>query len=194
MANIDLIKNIREQTGLSFKDIKNAIDHVGSDDQEKIITYLREQGALKVQGRQDRQTAQGRIFSYVHEGRIGVMIELRCETDFVSRGEVFAEAGKNFCLHVAASQPKFLKPEEASQEWIEKELEIAKTQLLEEGKPEEKIGMILEGKRKKMVEEVSLLTQPYLMDPKKTITDMINELSQATGEKVELSRYITFVL
>jgi elongation factor Ts len=194
MSNIDLIKNIRELTGLSFKDIKNAIEHVASDDQDKIITYLREQGALKVQGRQDRQTAQGRIFSYVHEGRIGVMLELRCETDFVSRGEVFAEAGKNFCLHVAAMQPKFLKPEEASQEWIDAELEIAKTQLAEEGKPEDKIVMILEGKRKKMVEEVSLLTQAYLMDPKKTISDMIIELSQATGEKVELSKYITFVL
>lgn len=192
MSSIEVIKKIREITGLSLKDIKNAVEKLQTDDEEKIITYLREQGALKMASRQDRATGNGRIFTYVHEGRIGVMIELRCETDFVSRGDTFKQYGADLCLHVAAMQPMFLSTDEVHQEFVDKELEIAKKLLLEEGKPADKIDMILENKMKKIKEEVSLLSQPFFKESKKTVQDIVNEISQATGEKVELVRFVIY--
>lgn len=192
MSQIEVIKKIREMTGLSLKDIKAAVEKLNTEDEDKIITYLREQGALKISGRQDRQTGQGRIFTYVHEGRIGVMIELRCETDFVSRGDVFKQYGNDICLHVAAMQPMFLKTDDVHQEFVDKEMDIAKKLLLDEGKPADKIDMILGNKMNKIKEEVSLLAQAFFKDAKKTVQDIVNELSQATGEKVELTRFTIY--
>jgi elongation factor Ts len=194
MSEIELIKQIRTQTGLSLKDIKNAIAATGSDDVEKIITYLREQGALKANARQDRATGNGRIFSYVHEGRIGIMIEIRSETDFVSRGEVFADLGKDLCLHAAANLPKFLRADEVDQNFIDKEIEIAKVQLEGEGKPAEMIEKILDGKKKKIVEEVSMLSQPFFKDTSRTVESRVLEVSQTTGEKIEVTKLVTMVL
>lgn len=190
--SIELIKKIRESTGLSLKDIKNAIEELNTQDEDKIITHLREKGALKMAGRQDRATGNGRIFSYIHEGRIGTMLELRCETDFVSRGEEFQRYGNDLCLHLAAMQPMFLKTDDVHQEFIDKEIEIAKHLLLEEGKPADKIEMILANKMQKIKEEVSFLGQAFFKDSKKTIQDVVNELSQATGEKVEITRFAIF--
>jgi elongation factor Ts len=192
--SIEIIKTIREKTGLSLKDIKSAVDHLQTEDEQKIITYLREQGALKAQNRQDRQTGQGLISSYIHEGRIGVLLEMRCETDFVSRGEIFATAAKNICLHIAATQPKFVRGEEADQSFVESELAIAKTQLMEEGKPEAMIEKILAGKKNKILEEVCLLTQPYFKDTSRTVQQILDELSQTTGEKVLITRFTLYTL
>jgi elongation factor Ts len=192
MSTIELIKKIRESTGLSLKDIKNAVEHLNTEDESKVITYLREQGSLKVSSRQDRATGHGKIFSYIHEGRIGVMIELRSETDFVSRGDVFKQYGNDICLHVAAMQPMFLSPNDVHQEFVDAEMGIAKKLLEDEGKPADKIEMILTNKLQKIKEEVSLLTQPFFKDSKKTIQDVINEVSQTTGEKIELTRFVIY--
>lgn len=194
MANIETIKKIREITGLSFKDIKNAIDHLNTDDETKIITYLREQGSLKAANRADRVTGQGRIFTYVHEGRIGVMLEMRCETDFVSRGDVFKQYGNDIALHIAAMQPMFLSQNDVHQEFIDSEMDIAKKLLLDEGKPADKIEMILQNKMQKIKDDVSLLGQAFFKDAKKSIQDVVNELSQATGEKVEITRFSLYKL
>ncbi len=194
MSSIEIIKTIREKTGLSLKDIKNAVDHLQTEDEAKIIKYLREQGALKAQNRQDRQTGQGLISSYVHEGRIGVLLEMRCETDFVSRGAAFGEVGRNICLHIAATQPKFVRPEDADQAFVESELAIARTQLVEEGKPEAMIEKILAGKKNKILEEVCLLTQPYFKDTARTVQQVIDELSQVSGEKVEITKFTIYTL
>lgn len=194
MSQIETIKKIREITGLSLKDIKNAVEKLQTEDQDKIITYLREQGALKMQSRQDRQTGHGRIFTYVHEGRIGVMLEVRCETDFVSRGEIFGQFGKDICLHIAAMQPQFVSSDSVDQDYINKEISIAQKLLEDEGKPADMIAKILTGKKNKISQEVSLLSQPYFKDPKRTVNDIMTEISQATGEKVEITRFVTYVL
>lgn len=192
--SIDVIKSVRAKTGLPLKDIQKAIAALNTTDENAIITYLREQGVLKQQSRQDRETNQGGIFSYVHEGRLGVLVEIRCETDFVSRSDSFQELGKDLALHIAAYQPKFLSGEEVDEHFVQNELSIAKQQLINEGKPEDKIEMILQGKRKKILEESSLLTQPFIKNPDVTVAQHVIHTAQATGEKVEVSRFTIFNL
>lgn len=194
MSDIELIKSIRGKTGLPLKDIKKAIAELSGADEEAVITHLRKQGVLKQQARQDRDTNQGGIFTYVHEGRIGVMLEMKSETDFVSRSETFQQVGNDICLHIAAYQPKFLSTEEVSEEFITKELDIAKTLLEKEGKPADKIDMILNGKKNKIVKEVALLSQPFLKDTSMSIEDLITQTVQTTGEKVVISRFTIFNL
>jgi len=194
MSNIELIKSIRNKTGLPLKDISKAIEILGVVDEDKIITYLREQGVLKQQARQDRTTTNGSIFAYVHSGRIGVLVELRCETDFVARSEAFQELGNDLAMHIAAFQPKFLTPEQVDSEFLNKELDIARKQLEAEGKPKDKIELILQGKQKKIAEENSLLTQPFLKDPTITVAQKIVEITQVTGEKIEVNRFVVFTL
>lgn len=192
--SIELIKSVRNKTGLPFKDIKKAISELNTTDEDKIITHLREQGMIKQQSRQDRTTNQGGIFTYSHEGRLGVMVEIKCETDFVARSESFKELGQDLCLHIVAYQPQAVSPEDISQEYIEKELDIAKTQLINEGKPEDKIEMILNGKKKKILSEASLTTQAFLKDPKKSVEEHIASVVQTTGEKIVVSRFIVYSL
>jgi elongation factor Ts len=194
MSNIELIKSIRNKTGLPLKDISKAIEILGVVDEDKIITYLREQGVLKQQARQDRTTTNGSIFAYVHSGRIGVLVELRCETDFVARSEAFQELGNDLAMHIAAFQPKFLTPEQVDSEFLNKELAIARKQLEAEGKPKDKIELILQGKQKKIAEENSLLTQPFLKDSTITVAQKIVEITQVTGEKIEVNRFVVFTL
>jgi elongation factor Ts len=193
MSAIDLLKSIRSQTGLPIKDINKAIAEVGENaGEEAIITHLRKQGVLKSQARQDKDTNQGRVFSYVHEGRIGILLELKSETDFVSRSDDFINLGNDIALHLAAYQPTFVSSDEVSEDFINKELDIARAQLKNEGKPDDKIEMILTGKKKKIVEEVSLLSQSFLKDTSITITDLINQIVQKTGEKIVVSRFTIF--
>ncbi len=194
MTNIELIKAIRYKTGLPFKDINKAIDALGAVDEEKIITYLREQGILKSQARQDKETNNGGIFSYTHDNRLGVMVEIKCETDFVSRSDVFKEFGNDICLHIAAYQPKFISESEVNEEFIAGELEIAKSQLANEGKTEEMIEKILSGKKAKIVKDFSLLTQTYIKNPDITVADYLNQISQSTGEKIMITRFTVFNL
>jgi len=194
MSNIELIKSIRNKTGLPLKDISKAIEILGVVDEDKIITYLREQGVLKQQARQDRTTTNGSIFAYVHSGRIGVLVELRCETDFVARSEAFQELGNDLAMHIAAFQPKFLTPEQVDSEFLNKELDIARKQLEAEGKPKDKIELILQGKQKKIAEENALLTQPFLKDSTITVAQKIVEITQVTGEKIEVNRFVVFTL
>jgi elongation factor Ts len=194
MSNLDLIKKIRNITSLPFKDIQKAVDAVGIEDEEKIITYLREQGVLKQQSREGRATTQGGIFSYVHDGRIGVLLEIRCETDFVSRSDTFKELGNDLTLHIAAYRPRFISSDIVDQAFIDKEMEITRHQLLNEGKPEDKIEMILAGKRKKVIEENSLLSQPFLKNPDLTVQDLIAQAMQTTGENIKITRFEVFSL
>ncbi|MGL4759773.1 MAG: elongation factor Ts [Patescibacteria group bacterium] len=192
--SMELIKTIREETSLSLKDIKKAIDETGSDDKEIVIKHLREHGVLKAAARADRATSNGAVFSYVHEGRIGVMVSLKCETDFVARAETFKNFGNQLCLHVAAYMPKFVSPEEVDQAFIDSELEIAKKQLEQEGKPADKINMILEGKKSKITGEVSLLKQAFIMDPSQTVEQYLLSVVQQTGENIKIDKFLTLTL
>lgn len=192
--SIELIKNIRSKTGLPLKDIKKAIEEHQGADEMQIITHLREQGLLKSQSRSDRSTNQGSIFTYSHEGRVGVMVEIKCETDFVSRSDGFKELGADLTLHLAAYQPKFVSPDQADEGFVDKELEIAREQLKNEGKPEDKIDMILEGKKKKILKEASLLTQAFLKNSDVNVEEHIASVVQTTGEKIEVTRFVIYSL
>lgn len=192
--SIDLIKKIREMTGLPLKDIKKAVDEFGSDSEDKIIEHLRKQGVLKKASRSDRQTDNGRIFAYVHEGRIGVMLELKCETDFVARSDSFIELGNDLCLHIAAYRPMYISPDQAPLDYIEKELEISRSQLLLENKTPEMVEKILLGKKSKILEESAALKQQFLKNPSLTIEERITEISTVTGEKIEFTKFIIYSL
>jgi len=192
--SIDLIKKIREITGLPLKDIKKAVDEFGSDSEEKIIDHLRKQGVLKKDARSDRQTNNGSVFAYVHEGRIGVMLELKCETDFVARSDSFNELGNDLCLHIAAYRPLYVSPDQAPLDYVEKEIEISRSQLLLENKPAEMIEKILVGKKAKILEESAALKQPFLKNPSITVEDRISEVATVTGEKIEFTKFIIYAL
>jgi elongation factor Ts len=192
--SIDLIKSIRERTGLSLNEIKKAIIAMPAKAEDEIIDYLRKQGILKQQAKQDREVKNGGIFSYVHENKLGVLIEIKCETDFVARSTSFQNLGADLTLHIAAFQPKFIKTDEVDQIYISKELEIAKDQLIKEGKPENMIDKILEGKKSKILKEVSLLTQPFLKDANISVNERISQTIQETGENITVTRFVIFSL
>ena len=192
MSNINLIKEIRQMTSLSFKDIKKAVEELGSEDAQEVIDHLRKNGALKAQSRAGRSTDQGNIFTYSHEGRVGVMIEVTCETDFVARSDDFQALGKNLCLHTAAYQPKFVSEDQVDEAFIAKELEIAKDQLIKEGKDESIIDKILMGKKAKISKENTLLSQPFLLDTSLSVQDHISQLIQKTGENIQVKRFVIY--
>lgn len=192
--SMELIKAIREETSLSFKDIKKAIDETKSEDKEVVIKYMREQGILKAASRSDRQTANGSIFSYVHEGRIGVMVVIKCETDFVARADSFKKLGNEICLHIAAYTPKFLSPDQVDQAFIDSELEIARVQLENEGKPAAMIEGILNGKKAKIQTESCLLSQPFIIDPSMTVEQYVLSVGQQTGENIKVEKFIVLNL
>lgn len=192
--SIQLVKSIRARTNLSYKEIQKAIEQLQTEDEEKIIDYLRQQGVLKAQARQSKQTNQGMIFAYVHEGRIGVLVEIKCETDFVARSEEFQNLGRDIALHLAANQPKFLDAENIDPNFLDKELNIAREQLLKENKPEQIIEKILEGKKAKIIEENTLMSQPFLKEPEITVADLVNRVSQMTGEKIVITRFVIYNL
>jgi len=191
--SIELIKKMRNQTGLPLKDIKKAIETVG-ENEDDIMKFLKEQGAIKAADRSSRQTTQGGIFSYVHDGRIGVMVKVMCETDFVSRSEDFQEFGNDVALHIAAYQPKVVSPDQVDPNFINSEMEIAKKQLLEEGKPEQMLEKILAGKKAKLANEISLLAQPFIKNTEILVQDQLVSVSQKTGEKIVIESFILYTL
>jgi elongation factor Ts len=193
-VNTDLIKAIRYKTDLSFKDINNAIKTLNTENEDEIIAYLKKQGILKSAAKEGREASNGSIFSYTHEMRIGVMLEIKCETDFVARGSDFQTLGKEICLHIAAYQPKFLVSTEVSAEYIQTELELAKVKLVEDGKDEAMIGKILESKKAKMAGEISLLTQPFLMNMDISVDDYVRQMTAKTGENIKISKFVIYNL
>jgi elongation factor Ts len=194
MTDLDLVKKIRNRTNLSYGDIQKAIKKLDSEDEDEIISYLREQGVLKSQARQDRDTNQGGIFSYVHDNKLGVLVEIKCETDFVSRSDVFKDLGLNLALHIAANQPKFVSSDDVDENFIKQELEIARELLINQQKPDNIIDKILEGKKDSIVKEFSLLEQNYLKDPSISVKSLITHISQETGEKILVSRFAIYSL
>lgn len=191
MSNIELVKKIREATGLPFKDIQKAIAEIG-EDRDAVIDHLRKQGALKAQARGDRETGEGFIFSYIHGGKIGAMIEIRCETDFVARSEDFQTLGKNLCIHAVSFSPKFLSENNFDEAFVEKELEIARAQLANEGKTGDIVEKILEGKKAKVIKEFAFMSQPWIMDNGISVQDAINAVIQKTGENIQVTKFVVF--
>ncbi len=187
------VKALREKTGVGMMDCKKALNECKGD-MEKSIDYLRKKGMAAVQKKQSRIAAEGIIGSYIHNGKIGVMVEVNCETDFVAKGDDFQIFARDIAMHIAAADPKFLKAEDIDEEYKNKEVEIFTAQLKEQGKPDKIIPGIIQGKLKKMASEVCLYEQKFVKDPDKTINDLLNEITLKIGEKIQIRRFTKYNL
>jgi elongation factor Ts len=192
--SIQSVKELREKTGVGIMDCKNALREAGGDN-NKAIDILRKKGIAKSQKREGRIASEGQIQSYVHMGgKIGVLVEVNCETDFSAKTEDFTNFSKNLAMHIAATNPLSISPEDLSLEIVEREKEIYSDQALQSGKPEKVVEKIVEGKLKKFFSEACLLNQAYVKDPDITIQDLLDELKAKTGENIIIKRFTRFKL
>ncbi len=192
MSDSNLIKEIREITGAGIMDVKEALQEAGND-KEQAMDLLRKKGIAKLAKKSDRLAKEGVVESYIHGGgRIGVLVELNCETDFVARTDDFKNLAKELALHIAASNPLYVSREDVPVEVIEKEKEIYKEQ--SQGKPEDVMVKMIEGKLVKYYEEVCLLEQSFVKDPDKKISDLIAQSTAKMGENVQVRRFARFML
>lgn len=189
-----MVKNLRDKTGAPIMDCKKALEE-SAGDLEKAISNLRKKGVKTSSKKVGRITKEGQIGSYIHlGGKIGVLIEVNCETDFVARTEDFQTLVKDLCMHVAASNPLFLERKDVLQELIKKEEEIYKDQAIKAGKPENVIDKIISGKLEKFYQEVCLMEQPFVKDPDSTIYDLVKLSIAKLGENIKISRFIRYQL
>lgn len=190
----ELVKELRDKTGVGIMACKNALkDSEGNID--KAVEILRKKGIAKAQKREGRIASQGQIQSYVHMGgKIGVLVEVNCETDFSANTEDFTSFSKNLAMQIAATSPIAISPEKLPPEIVEREKEIYREQALQAGKPEKVVEKIVEGKLRKFYSEACLLNQAYIRDPDITIEDLLNELKAKTGENIIISRFARFQL
>jgi elongation factor Ts len=189
-----LIKTLRDKTQAGIMDCKEALQEAGGD-LEKAVEYLRKKGLATAQKRAGRATSQGQIASYIHGGgKIGVLVEVNCETDFVARTDQFGEFVHNIAMHIAAANPLCVRREELSAAVLEKERDIYRAQAQETGKPEKVIEKIVEGKVEKFFKESCLLEQAYVKNPDISITDYLNETIAQTGESISIRRFSRYLL
>ena len=190
----ELVRELREKTGVGIMACKNALkDSEGNID--KAVDLLRKKGIAKAQKRESRIASEGQIQSYVHMGgKIGVLVEVNCETDFSANTEDFTSFSKNLAMQIAAANPIAISSEELSPEIVEREKEIYREQALQAGKPEKVAEKIVEGKLGKFYSEVCLLNQAYIRNPDITIENLLNELKAKTGENIIISRFARFQL
>jgi len=194
MSSAKEIAELRGKTGAGMLDCKKALDEC-SGDMEKAIDWLRKTGAAKAAKRADKIAAEGMVTSYIHAGgRIGVLVEVNCETDFVAKNDDFKMLVSDIAMHIAASAPKFVSREEVTTELMDREREVYRDQLKNEGKPEEMIEKILEGKMGKFYGEVCLLEQSFIKDEDKTIEQILSEKTAEIGEKITVRRFVRFEL
>lgn len=186
---LDKIKKLREQTGAGMVDIKKALEE-SNGDEAKAIEMLRKRGQEKASKKSERTTQEGVVVSYIHSNnRVGAIVNLLCETDFVARNEEFKKLAEDIAMHITAMNPKFIKPEDVAEEIISKEKEIWIEQLKNEGKSENLIENILAGKEKKFREELSLMTQPYVKNSDQTIDDLVKEKIGKIGENIQVGKF-----
>ncbi len=194
MAEISagMVKELREKSGAGIMDCKAALAECDGD-MEKAIDFLRKKGIATAAKRAGRATSEGTVQSYIHMGgKIGVMVEVNCETDFVAKTDDFNEFAKNIAMHIAATNPVGIVPEDVPQDVIDREREIYKAQVLEMGKPEQMVEKIAEGKLNKFFKESCLMNQQYVKEPDKTVADYLNEVIAKTGEKITIKRFARF--
>jgi elongation factor Ts len=195
-STIEKIKQLREETAAGMMDVKNALEESGGD-LDGARRVLRERGQALAAKKSSREASEGLIDAYVHfNGRVGVLIEVNCETDFVARTPEFREFAHNVALHVASAQPQPLAvaPEDIPAEEIEEEGRIVEKQVAEMGKPEEIARRIVEGRMQKWSSERALLTQPFVKDPDRTVGDLLQETVQKVGENVVVRRFTRYAI
>jgi elongation factor Ts len=193
-VSADMVKKLREKTGAGMMDCKKALEKSGGD-MNKATDYLREQGLTQAAKKASRIAREGMIYSYIHPGdKLGVLLELNCETDFVARTEDFKLLAKDMAMQIAATNPLVVSRSDLRPELLEKEKEIYRTQAKNEGKPEKIIEKIVEGKLEKYFQEVCLLEQPFVKDQDRTVKDRINETLAKLGENITVKRFVRFRL
>ncbi|WP_293442765.1 translation elongation factor Ts [Persephonella sp.] len=187
-----LVKTLREMTGAGILECKKALEETNGN-LEEAVELLRKRGIAKAAKKAGRETKEGIIHAYIHAGgRVGVLLELNCETDFVAKNEVFKELANEIALQIAAMRPQYVSRDTVPKEVIEKEGEIAREAAIAEGKPEHIAEKIAEGKVEKFLKEVCLLEQPYIKDDKKTVEDLIKEYIAKLGENIQVRRFTRY--
>lgn len=192
MSSMEQVKVLRERTGAGVVDVKKALDEAKGDE-AKALELLRKRGQDKANKRSEREAHEGIVVSYVHSNqRIGVLVKLFCETDFVARNVEFQTLGRDIAMHIAALAPHYVKPEEVPVELVEKEREIWTAQLAKENKPKEMMEKILAGKEKKFRDENALLTQAFVKDDKKTVGELLTENIHKIGENIQIGGFVRY--
>jgi len=190
----DAVKKLREKTGVGLMDCKEALKNCNGD-MEKAVDFLREKGLAKLQKRMGRVASEGSVATYIHTGgKVGAMVEINCETDFVAKTDQFQNFVKDVAMQITASNPLYVKREDVPADHIEREKTIYRNQALESGKPEKILDKIAEGKLEKFYQEVCLVEQTFIKNPDMTIKDLLEELLVKTGEKIVINRFVRFQL
>lgn len=191
-APLALVKELRERTGAGVVDCQKALTESGGD-VEKAITFLREKGLAAAAKRAGRSAAQGVVGSYIHGGgKIGVLLEVNCETDFVARTEEFQKLVKDVAMQIAAANPRYVRRDEVSDEERAREREIYRAQTEQSGKPAAVMDRIVDGKMEKFFSDICLMEQPFIREPGKTIEQLLKEVVARTGENVVIRRFARF--
>ena len=194
MATISaaMVKKLREKTGAGIMDCKEALTECDGDE-NKAFDFLRTKGLATAAKRAGRAMSEGVVQSYIHsDSKLGVLVEVNCETDFVAKNDDFTDFAKNIAMHIAATNPVGIRQEDVPEETIEKEKEIYRSQVLEMGKPENIADKIVEGKLKKYFKENCLIHQDYVRNPEITIEDLVNEMIAKIGENITIRRFVRF--
>ncbi len=188
------VKSLRDRTGAGMMECKNALTEAGGD-QEKAIDLLRTRGAAKAAKRADREATEGSVGAYIHMGgKIGVLIEVGCETDFVARNDQFQALVRDIAMHIAAAAPTSVSRDQIPADVLERERNIYREQMRESGKPEQIWDKIVDGKIEKFYAESVLLEQPFVKNPDITVGQLVTEVSSKTGEKIEVRRFTRYAL
>jgi len=193
-VNATLVKELREKTGVGMMDCKKALAETAGN-LEKAVDYLRQKGLAAAAKKADRVATDGAVGAYVHPGgKIGVLVEINCETDFVARTNEFQSLLKDIAMQVAAASPRFVRREEVSAEELAKERSIYRQQALESGKPEKVVDKIVEGKMERFYSEACLLEQAFIKDPDQKVSDIVNDTALRLREKIQVRRFARFHL
>jgi elongation factor Ts len=192
-VSADLVKELRQKTGVGFMECKAALQEARGD-LEAAVTILRKKGLASAARKAARETREGWIGSYVHNGKIGVLVEVNCESDFVARNVDFQALVKDIAMQIAASDPRFIRREDVTEEILAKEREVYKAQARSTGKPEAVLDKIVEGRMAKYYSEACLLEQPFVKDPNLSVNDLIASHIQKIGENVQVRRFVRFKL
>jgi len=191
--NATMVKQLREKSGAGMMDCKQALVECDADI-DKAIDFLRKKGLATAQKRAGRAMTEGTIQSYIHMGgKLGVLVEVNCETDFVAKNEDFVQFAKNIAMHIAATNPLGVRAEDVPDEVVQRERDIYQAQALETGKPENVITKIVDGKINKFFKENCLLNQAYVRDPELSVEDVLNELIAKIGENITIRRFVRFL-
>ena len=190
-GSVEAIKELRHRTGAGMMDCKKALDEC--ETVEKAVDYLREKGLIKAAKKAEREASEGHVFSYIHTNhKIGVLLELNCETDFVAKTDEFQKLGHEICMQIAAANPLYIAPANVPAEDLEREKEVFRNQALEEGKPANIVDKIAEGRVNKFYEETCLMEQNYIRDSSVKIKDMVVENIAKMGENIVIGRFSRF--